>query len=155
MSEDNGIPGSDEAPKPAERGAGGRFAPGNKVGPGRKQGSRHHATILLEKMMADDGEEIVRAVIDAAKGGDMAAARLILDRIAPPAKDRTISVHLPPVESAADVVQASAAILQATATGELSPNEGTALAGLVEQHRKSIEMADIAQRLSAIEERLK
>jgi hypothetical protein len=153
MSDDSDTPGPDEAPK--GRAGKGHFAPGNKFSKGRKTGSRHGATILLEKMMADDGEEIVRAVIDAAKGGDMSAARLILDRIAPPAKDRTISVHLPPVETAADVVQASAAILQATADGELSPAEGTALAGLVEQHRKSIEMADIAARLTAIEERLK
>jgi hypothetical protein len=33
--------------------------------------------------MADDAESVVRKVIEAAKGGDMGAGRLILDRIVP------------------------------------------------------------------------
>ena len=36
-------------------------------------GSRNKATIVLEKMMADDGEGVINAVLEAAKGGDMQA----------------------------------------------------------------------------------
>jgi len=39
---------------------------------GRPQGSRNNATILLEKMMVDDGQDVLRAVVKAAKNGDMA-----------------------------------------------------------------------------------
>ena len=62
---------------------------------GRRAGSRNKATMLLEKMMADDGEGVVNAVLEAAKGGDMQAARIILDRISPPRKERPISCALP------------------------------------------------------------
>jgi hypothetical protein len=40
-------------------------------------------TMLAEKLMQNDTEAVVRAVVEAAKGGDMTAARLILDRIVP------------------------------------------------------------------------
>ena len=56
----------------------GRFAPGCSGNPaGMKVGTRHRATRLAEKMMGDDCEQVVRAVIEAAKGGDMTAAKII------------------------------------------------------------------------------
>jgi hypothetical protein len=41
--------------------------------------------------------------------------------------------------------------LSAVATGELTPGEGTALAGIVEQHRKAIETQELEQRIAALE----
>jgi hypothetical protein len=38
--------------------------------------------------MQDDAKDIVRAVLEAAKGGDMTAARLIMERIFPVRKGR-------------------------------------------------------------------
>jgi hypothetical protein len=52
--------------------------------------------------MAGDAEAVVRAVIDVAKGGDMTAARLVLDRIAPPCRGRPVRLDLPPIVCAAD-----------------------------------------------------
>jgi len=40
--------------------------------------------------MQDDAKDIVRAVLEAAKGGDMTAARLIMERIFPVRKGRPI-----------------------------------------------------------------
>ena len=54
-------------------------------------------------MLADDGADVVQAVLTAAKGGDMQAARLVLDRIVPVRKGRSIRLDLPTIESAADV----------------------------------------------------
>ena len=48
------------------RGTAGSFKPGNAGGPGRPRGSRNKSTIVLEKMMADDGADVVRAVIERA-----------------------------------------------------------------------------------------
>ena len=55
-----------------------------------KPGTRHRATRLAEKLMANDAEDVVKAVVAAAKGGDMTAARLVLDRIAPPCRGRPV-----------------------------------------------------------------
>ena len=78
--------------KQRRRGRGRPFEPGQSGNPrGKPRGTRHRVTLLAEKLMADDTEAVMRAVIDAAKGGDMTAARLILDRIAPARKGCPIS----------------------------------------------------------------
>jgi hypothetical protein len=151
---DDGKPGPDAAPK-AGRDARGYFAPGNKLAPGRKVGSRHGTTILLEKMMEGSGEQIVQVVLDAAAQGDMTAARQVLERIVPLRKGAPISLDLPPVKTAADVVAAHGAVIEAMAGGEVSPEEAAIISGVLEQKRRAIETADLAERLAAIEERLK
>jgi len=37
--------------------------------------------------------------------------------------------------------------------GKLTPSEGQALAGLIEGHRKAIELAEIEQRIAALEKK--
>jgi len=59
------------------------------------------------------------------------------------------------IETAADCAKAQACITQAVAAGAILPSEGEALAGLVEQQRRSLETSDLAERLAAIEEQLK
>ena len=129
-----------------------RFKRGVSGNPrGRQAGSRNKATILLEKMMADDGEGVVNAVLEAAKGGDMQAARIILDRICPPRKERPISCKLPKLEDTSDLVAGISALIGAVANGELTPGEGQALASLIEAQRRTLETEDIEQRLIALE----
>ena len=65
------------------------FTPGVSGNPaGMKPGTRHRATRLAEKLMTDDIGDVVKAVVSTAKEGDMTAARMILDRIAPPCRGR-------------------------------------------------------------------
>jgi hypothetical protein len=66
--------------------------------------------------MQDDAENIVKAVLTAARNGDMTAAKIILDRLVP--VRRAVSFDLPKIECKADVVPANAAILAAIADGE-------------------------------------
>lgn len=47
---------------------------------GRKKGGRNKSTLLAIALMENELNDIVRTIIDAAKGGDMAAARLIVDQ---------------------------------------------------------------------------
>ena len=125
-----------------------RFQPGN---PGKPKGARHKKTVLMEKMLADDGEAVVKAVIEAARGGDMTAARMIVDRILPVPKGRHVSVDLPEMKSAADLPKAHGTILEAVAEGELTPDEASTLAGIGELRRKAIETSELEQRIAALE----
>lgn len=128
------------------------FRPGQSGNPsGKPKGARHAVTLMAEKLLEDDAAAIVRAVIDAAKGGDMVAARLVLERIAPPRKGRAVAFDLPHIETAADVLAALGAVVQAVADGELTPDEATTVAGLLEIQRRTIETADLECRLSALE----
>ena len=67
------------------------FKPGNPGGPGRPAGSRNAATLLLDKIADDAGENILRKMVEAAEGGDMRAGELVLSRIWPARKGRPIS----------------------------------------------------------------
>lgn len=126
------------------------FQPGN---PGRPAGSRNRVTEMAEKLMADDAADVVRAVIEAARGGDMTAARLVLDRIAPPRKGRSVSIDLPPVSTASDVAAAMGAVVAAVADGRLTPEEGQAVAALLESRRKILETEDLERRIAVLEHR--
>jgi len=103
--------------------------------------------------MADDAESVVRAVIGAAQSGDMTAARLILDRIAPLRKGRPVPLPLPTVETAADVMAALGVTVAAMADGEISPDEAAVVAGVLEIKRRAIETVEIERRIAALEER--
>ena len=98
----------------------GRFQPGN---PGKPKGARHKTTLLAEKLMQDDAEKIVKAVIEAASKGDMTAARIVIDRIAPARRDNPVSFDLPKIENAADAAKVMSAILDAVAAGDMTPSE--------------------------------
>lgn len=112
------------------------FQPGN---PGRPAGSRHATTILAERLMSDDVESVVAAVLMAAKSGDMVAARIVMDRLAPVRKGAPVPFGLPPIATAEDVDHALSAVTVAMAAGDISPDEASTVAGVIELRRRSIE----------------
>ena len=118
---------------------------------GRTKGSRNKATMLVMKLMEDDAAAITKTVIDAAKAGDLAAAKLVIDRLAPPAKERPVFVALPATDTAEGIAQAQDAILQAVAAGDLLPGEAATLAGIVEGRRKALETEELERRIAALE----
>jgi hypothetical protein len=101
--------------------------------------------------MQDDAEAVVNAVLAAAKGGDMTAARIVVDRLCPARKDNPVSFSLPQIESAADAARAMAAILSAVASGDLTPVEAETISKLVETHIRALEASEFERRLAALE----
>lgn len=118
---------------------------------GKPAGARNKATIMVQSIMERGAKEITEAVVGLAKEGDLSAARLVLERLVPPAKERSIFLALPDTRSAEGIAQAQAAILQAVAAGELLPGEGSTLAGIVEARRKAVETLELEARISALE----
>ena len=109
---------------------------------GKPPGTRNKATMLAEKLMQDDARDIVRVVLEAAKGGDMTAARLVLERIAPVRKGRPVYFDLPPVNTAADIAAAMAALTTAMASGDLTPDEAATVASVLEMRRQTLEVGE-------------
>jgi len=126
------------------------FQPGN---PGRPKGARHKTTLLAEKLMSEDVEGVVKGVLAAARSGDMAAARIVLDRLVPVRKGRPVVLDLPTVENAEGVLRALGLVISETAAGNITPEEATILAGLLDAKRKAIETTDIERRLATLEAR--
>ncbi len=133
--------------------AAGRFRKGRSGNPaGKPRGTRNKLTVLAEKLMEDDAESVTRAVVDKAKGGDMAAARLVLDRIAPPRKGRPVRFTMAKTVKAADVAEAVGAIVNAMARGELTPDEAATIAAVLEVKRKALETVELEKRIAALEQ---
>ncbi len=130
------------------------WQPGQSGNPaGKPPGTRHRATQLAEALIDGEGQEIVRTMIEAAKGGDITAGRAILDRLVPPRRERPVIFALPELRGPADAAAAMAAITGAVATGDLTPGEAGELARLVEGFVKAIEATDFEARLAALERR--
>lgn len=144
----------DNAGAKAGRRPDGKFAPGHSGNPsGMKVGSRHKTTIAVEALLQGEAKKLTRIVIDRALSGDMQALRIVMDRIAPPPKDRPISFALPPVAEARDHPRAISALLVGVASGALTPAEAHAVANLLEQHRRSIELVELESRIATLEGR--
>lgn len=133
-----------------QRDAAGRFGPGN---PGRKQGSKHRATLAVEAILEGQAEVLTNRAVEMAMAGDTTAMRLVLERLVPPRRDRHIEVDLPLVKTAADATVASGKIVEAVSAGELTPTEGEAVSKILDVHVRNIEMREVEQRLAALEER--
>ena len=59
----------------------GTFAPGNKAAAGRSSRSAELRRAFIDAVSLEDVQEIAAALVKSAKGGDIAAAKLLLDRI--------------------------------------------------------------------------
>jgi hypothetical protein len=125
------------------------FAPGN---PGKPHGARHRVTRAVELMLDGEHEKLTRIAIDKALEGDTAALRLCLDRIAPARRDVPVSIDLPPVRSAAEAAEASAAVLASVASGEVTPDEGGRIMALLASHKSMVTAGDLERRIAALEE---
>lgn len=129
------------------------FSKGKSPNPsGRPKGSRSRATLTLDAILEGEAEAITRKAIELAKDGDTIALRLCLDRLYPARKDRPVTFTLPEIAVAADLTKATHALLAAVAAGELTPSEASELGKVVDAHMKAIEVAEIAARLTKLEE---
>jgi len=129
----------------------GQFKPGQSGNPiGRPKGSRNRATLAVQEMLEGEAEAITRQVIELAKAGDMAAIKLVLERVLPPRKDAPISITLPNTKTVEDVAAAIAGIIQAVCAGQITPSEGHSIVSLLESQRKCIETTILERKLDAL-----
>ena len=106
------------AEKTAQIQRGRPFEPGRSGNPlGRPMGSRNKPTLAVEALLDGEAAAITRKAIERALEGDLAALRLCLERILPPRRDRPVAFEFPKIETAADAVAASSAVLAACAAG--------------------------------------
>jgi hypothetical protein len=141
---------SDE--KQRRRGPGRPFEPGRSGNPaGKPKGTRHQITLLAEQLLDGEAEGLVRKAVELALSGDVAALRLLLERILPPRRDRPVRFALPPISTPHEAVAAHAALVSAVAAGELTPSDASELSGLIANVVKAIEATELEQRVYELE----
>ena len=129
-----------------------QFQKGESGNPaGRPRGARNRTTILLQKLLEDDGEALARKAIDLAKGGDLVALRMCMDRLMPARKHEPVAFELPRLDTAADTVTAARTIVAAVAAGELTPSEAADIAKVVDIYVRALATQGFEERLVKLE----
>jgi hypothetical protein len=142
-------------PGNAGRNQDGTFAKGLRANPaGKPKGTRHNATRLAEALIDGRAKELVDKAVAMALAGDPTAMRIVLDRLCPPRRERSVSLDMPSIKSATDLIAAAAALTDATAAGDITTGEAASLSTLVGNVAKAIETVEIVARLTKLEEHL-
>lgn len=118
---------------------------------GKPAGARNKTLIALDAIGAKGAEEVLQRVVADARAGDMRAAEVILARVWPARRGRPVMLALPPMVTASDLPAALGAVTAAVANGTITPDEGLAVASILDMQRRGIEAADFEARLAALE----
>jgi hypothetical protein len=109
--------------------------------------------LQLSRLLEPHAEELISKVVELAKGGDINALRLCIERLLPKPKDETIEFELPEgdLKHPETLLDLGAVVIAAVSEGELTPEQGNKITALIETQRKTIETCDLESRLKEIE----
>jgi len=129
------------------------FEVGNKMGRGRRPGSRNKRT-LFAAMMEGHGEAIIKQCQILALKGEPTALKLCIERLVAPCKSSSSRFRLPPLRTVSDLVKALPRIMQEVARGRLTAQEGEAIASMLDSQRRALETEEFDARLKVIEQNM-
>ena len=131
------------------------FIPGQSGNPaGRPRGSRNKKTLVLEALLDDESETLMRRVIGLAKMGDDVAMRLVFARMLPPRRDRPVPLELPRIESEADARRASGDVIAALGSGEITPQEAEQLLRVIAGAAMVMQSSGMSERMKWLQEQV-
>ena len=105
----------------------------------------------LRAQLEPDAPEILRAMVAAAKGGDIQAARLILERIMPAIKSSEQAIKLD--LSGETLTDKGNAVLGAISAGVLAPSQGSQLIAAIGTLARVTELDDLERRIGELEKK--
>ncbi|MGH8646971.1 MAG: DUF5681 domain-containing protein [Gammaproteobacteria bacterium] len=127
------------------------WQPGTSGNPaGRPKGARDKRALLRYKLLKHL-PPILDTLTEAAKGGDIQAAKLILERTLPVLKSAAEPLTLP---AAATPAAQGRTVLEALALGEITPTEAQAVMTAVAAQARVVETEELLKRVEALEQAL-
>jgi hypothetical protein len=105
----------------------------------------------LRKRLVQDLPDILDTLLLAAKAGDMAAIKIILDRTHPPLKAQALPVVVPIGDN---LPESGGNVVNATLGGEIPPDIGAMLITALTNQGKLVEIQELSKQLSRIETQL-
>ncbi len=108
----------------------------------------------LTGLLKPHASALVDKAVELALEGDVNALRLCLERLIPKAKDETINLVLQAQDLTKPelLLNINSMVINAVSKGELTPEEGKTITGIIEAQRKLIETASLSGRLAALEQ---
>jgi hypothetical protein len=156
MSTSNHLPSAEspvlssalsENPTETLRTSTGQFLPGQCGNPnGRPRGAQNSLSLLLK----EDAGSIAEVMVGKAMAGDVAAAKLVMERVHPRLRSTAapITVEFPQDSGPYPMAEA---VLRAALAGEISPDTAAQLVGVASQLCRIAEMEEFKARLEALE----
>ena len=108
------------------------------------------AITKMRESLTADVPQILAGLVEAAKGGDVQAARLILERVLPPFKgvEQPVTLSLP---EGGTLTAKADAVLCAAAVGDLAPGQASQLISALGAMAKISEIDDLNARITKLE----
>jgi len=132
----------------------GKFEKGQSGNPaGRPQGITDKRSELAD-LLKPHAPALVEKAVGLALGGDVGALRLCLERLIPKAQNETVSLIINPEDLTKTdlLLNINSMAINAAASGDITPSDGKNIVSMIEAQRKLIEITNISERLTAIEE---
>lgn len=130
----------------------GEFAKGTSGNPGgRPVGSRNKSTMLMESLLEEKSEELLRKAVELALAGDVHAMRLCVERILPVRKERLIDLPLAPVTALDQLPGAIASVVQAVGEGRITPGEAETIVNILKVQGDVVSAQELGDRVAALE----
>src|SRR3954470_19249514 len=131
--------------------------------PPRGRGRPRAETVTLTKaararfdaLAAESIEAVFQAVLTAAtQDGDMAAARLLVDRVIPSRRGAPVSFHIRPLKTPEDCALAYADLLDDVGAGRLTPEEAQTISAIVAKRAELFPSVELAAEIEALKAQL-
>lgn len=124
-----------------------KFKPGQSGNPNGRPKDKTPAT-KLRQSIAKAMPEILAQLVEQAKAGDVAAAKVLIDRVCPPLKSQALPISLPVNGS---LTEQGGEIIRATLAGQIPPDIGSQLITALAAQSKIIEVDELTKRIEALE----
>lgn len=99
---------------------------------------RSKALNNIENMLYQRVEHIFKRVMEEAEGGNMAATKLLIDKILPDKKERFILIEGVKLESYEDVINLEKKVIQNMISAELTASEAKSLLDAIKYYKDSL-----------------
>jgi len=115
---------------------------------GNPSGRPKSDTANLKPLLAKHGESVLQKVIDTALSGDLAACKLILDRLYPAIKAQAATVN---INATGTLSEQGQEIITSTLNGSVPPDISQMLLNGLANQAKLIETTELIERIEALE----
>jgi hypothetical protein len=128
-----------------------KFTPGESGNPKGRPRGRKDRRAALRELIAPHVPAILDRVVQAALSGDMAAAKLLLERTVPALRPRGELVQIE-ISPDAALAEHGAAVVAATLAGNLTPAEAADVLAALASQARLIESTDLVRRVELLED---
>jgi hypothetical protein len=113
------------------------------------------ARARFDALAAESIEAVFQAVLTAAtQDGDMAAAKLLIDRVIPSRRGAPVSFHIRPLKTPEDCASAYADLLDDVGAGRLTPEEAQTISAIVAKRAELFPSIELAAEIEGLKAQL-